>query len=192
MKKSDDKKYMKILMSIFIAFIMITSILGFMVNRSTSQSYSYDGYKFTLTDKGLSLVINKKEVFFDFLPQEVEVIDFDTRITDRIKPAKMFYLTYNLTSENSEAMGETVYDMKTTLQDFDIFVQLAFTNQTDFNVPVITCADATSFVPVVHLKEANETRAYIESNCIVLESSSDSDFLRLKDRLIYGFFGILS
>lgn len=171
---------------------MVASILGFMMDYYTSQSFHYGKYKFTRTDTGFSTVIDKKDVSFDFLPQDVNLTDFDNAVVDRIKSTKMFYMTYDLNSSNALTLGRVSYETAITLGNFNVFVQPAFTNLSKFNLPVVTCANATPFVPVVYFKDSNQTRAYMDSDCIVLESVSDVDFLRLKDRLLYGFFGIIS
>ncbi len=191
MKQKDDNRKSKILISIFIAFIMITSVIGFMFGQYATEQYKFRNYKFTRTDQGLSLVVNKQDVYFDYFPTEANITDFDTAIDSKIKSTKMFYLTYNYTSPYSEVLGKSAYDIILTLSKFGVYVQPAFTNQTSFNVPVITCANATAFVPVIYFKESNQTRAYIDSECIVLESESETDFVRLKDRVLFGFFGIL-
>lgn len=191
MKKREDDKRSKILISVFIAFIMITSVIGFMFGQYAAEQYKFRDYKFTRTEQGFSLVINKKEVYFNYFPTEANISDFDTRIDDRIKSTKMFYLTYDYNTSHASTLGGIAYDLALTLDKFDVFVQPTFTNKTSFNVPIITCANATMFVPVIYFKETNQTRAYLAANCIILEAESEIDLLRLKDRLLYGFFGIL-
>ena len=191
MKEKDDNRRSKILISIFIAFIMVTSIIGFMFGQYSAEQYKFRNYKFTGTDQGLSLVINKQEVYFDYFPTDANITDFDTGIDKMIKSTKMLYLTYNYTSPYSEALGKSAYDLMLTMDKFDVYIQPAFTNLTQFSVPVITCANATAFVPVIYFKESNQTRAYLDSGCIVMEAESETNFVRLKDRVLYGFFGIL-
>lgn len=191
MKKKDEKKKTKIIMSVFIVFIMVTSVIGFMFGQYSTQKLKFGEYTFVRTDQGFSLVINKQEVVFDYFPTEANSTDFDPRIDDRIKSTKMLYATINANSSHQAALGKVAYDLATTLDDFGVFVRPAFTEQTTYDVPIITCANATQFVPVLYFKDSNQTKAYIDSNCIILEGDSDVDFLRLKDRILYGFFGIL-
>lgn len=191
MKKKDEKQRTKIIMSIFIAFIMITSVIGFMFGQYATQKFKFGKYTFTRTDQGFSLIINKQDVYFDYFPTEANLTNFSQGIDERVKASKMLYLTYDFNTTHAPALGKAAYDLTLSLNKFGIFVQPAFTNQTSFNVPVITCANSSMFVPVLYFKEANQTRAYIEANCIILEGDSDINFVRLKDRLLYGFFGIL-
>lgn len=177
-------------MSIFIAFIMVTSVIGFMF-QYTKQRYRFGKYQFTRTEQGFSIVVNKQEVYFDYFPTEANISDFDQNIDDKIKNTKMLYLTYEFNTSHAQTLGKVAYDLTLTLDKFEVYVQPAFTQNTSFNVPIITCANATMTVPVLYFKESNQTSAYLKANCIILEGDSDIDFVRLKDRLLYGFFGVL-
>lgn len=190
MKKKEESKKSKIIMSIFIAFIMVTSVIGFMF-QYTKQRYRFGKYQFIRTEQGFSIVVNKQEVYFDYFPTEANISDFDQNIDDKIKNTKMLYLTYEFNTSHAQTLGKVAYDLTLTLDRFGIFVQPAFTQNTSFNVPIITCANATISVPVLYFKESNQTSAYLKANCIILEGDSDIDFVRLKDRLLYGFFGVL-
>ena len=68
---------------------------------------------------------------------------------------------------------------------------MGFTTENEYNIPVITCADATPTVPVLYFQRTNETKVYREGSCIILEAATDFDLLRLKDRILYGIFGVM-
>jgi hypothetical protein len=72
-----------------------------------------------------------------------------------------------------------------------LFIRQGFTTENDYNFPVITCRDSTSVVPVIYFKSSNETKVYLENDCIIAESSTQIDFERIKDRLVYGMLGII-
>jgi len=77
-----------------------------------------------------------------------------------------------------------------TLNNFNIFVRVGFTSE-QLNFPVITCDDASDFVPVVYFKGSNTTNVYVENSCIIAEASNPADIIRIKDRLVYGILGII-
>ena len=65
------------------------------------------------------------------------------------------------------------------------------TEVNEFTLPVITCDDATSSVPVLYFVESNETKIYSENGCIIAEAKFETDLLRIKDRLLYERLGII-
>ena len=68
---------------------------------------------------------------------------------------------------------------------------MGFTEENKFDFPIITCDDATESIPVIYFRGANQTAIYEEANCIIAEAKREADFLRIKDRLIFGVFGVI-
>ncbi len=66
-----------------------------------------------------------------------------------------------------------------------------FTTKNEFNKPVITCKNATLYVPVIYFKKSNETSITLEGNCIIAEAFRGEDFTKIKDRLVYGALGVM-
>ena len=60
-----------------------------------------------------------------------------------------------------------------------------------YNYPIITCDNATEFIPVIYLKKGEETQIYTEGNCIIAEAAFEQAFIALKDKLMYTILGIL-
>ena len=77
-----------------------------------------------------------------------------------------------------------------SLNNFNIFIRSGFTTPQN-NFPVLSCDDATEFVPVVYFKSGNFTKISLENNCILAEAAAHADVIRLKDRLVYGILGII-
>jgi hypothetical protein len=62
-----------------------------------------------------------------------------------------------------------------------------------YPLPVVTCANATEFYPVILLKEtqSNESGSiYLRGSCVVLEGNA-LEFILLKDRLMYLLAGVV-
>ena len=59
-----------------------------------------------------------------------------------------------------------------------------------YNQPIVDCMNATVYVPVIVMKEANETKAYLDGNCIFLESTQYS-VVAMKDRILYAILGVV-
>ena len=181
-------------MSLFIAFIMVLSILGIMVGETSpsGSKIKYNDFTFFRVQDGFMTKINKKDVRFSYFPSDLENITIDPAIKDNFNNINMVYLTYNPNQPAVQAIANVLYSLKPILDDFfNIYSANSMTVNNTYNLPVITCANATSTVPVIDFRESNSTQLLFEDNCIIFEASSASDFVLLKDRLLYSLFGIL-
>jgi len=61
----------------------------------------------------------------------------------------------------------------------------------DSNMTVVTCANATNNIVVMHFKRGEQNRVIQEGNCILLEGITDWDIIRAADRLLYQMFDIM-
>ena len=64
-------------------------------------------------------------------------------------------------------------------------------NSENYNLPIITCENATQYIPVIYLKEGNDTNFFLQKECIIAESKSKEGFIALKDLIIYTIFDII-
>lgn len=178
----------------FIAFIMISSVFGviFFGFSEDSTTVDYNGFIFKRAGDGSkwSTQIDDKQIFFDYVPTEVTYINISSDIVSRLSTTMEIDITYKPNSTKKEIFAYVGYDMQQQLRGKGIYVRPGFTNKTEYNIPVITCADATPAVPVLYLIESNETKIYSQGNCVILEGKSDFDFIRQKDRILYGILGI--
>lgn len=70
-------------------------------------------------------------------------------------------------------------------------MRAGFTTNNTFDMPIITCEDATPVVPIIYFKQSNQTKVSLEENCIIVEARNNIDILRIKDRLLYSMLGII-
>ncbi len=196
MRKHHDKgnrvnKFMVYLMGI----LMIGSIFGvvFFGFGSSASTTSMDYKDFKLTNKGnfWSTIVDGREALFTYFPEDVESVIVDGSIITRLKDKLEIDVTSDFNDTFAEQISLVGYNMGITLNNFNIFVRQGFTAENDYNYPVITCEDSTSFVPVIYFKNSNETKVYFEDDCIIAEASTQSDVERIKDRLVYGIFGVI-
>jgi hypothetical protein len=195
MKRHDEvkEKRKKLAMSIFVVAIMTLSVLGYIVVQNTGQSTTtYKDFKFLNVNNQWYTKIGGKNILFDYHPAQVEYINVSKTIIDRINSSVQLYQTSDVNSSDKQAIALAQFDI---VQDLSLRNQYAvngFTTENEFNLPVITCANSTQYVPVLMYQRSNETDIYDKDNCIILEARSDSDFIALKDRILYGVFGIIS
>ena len=181
-------------MVIFMAAIMVLSVFGvvFFGYNQSPDKVKYNGIPFTRKGSQWSATINSKEAFFDYFPAEVENINISRDIISRLSNKAEIDATYSYNATFAEDMALAVYGLSQALAlHFNTYVRAGFTEKTIYKAPIITCANSTAFVPVIYFKSSNETSIYTQDSCIIIESGKGTDFIRIKDRLLYALFGII-
>lgn len=188
--KKERKKWGLIL---FIVFIMIGTTFSFVFFgfSPATERVKYNGVSFVNNGNIWIAKINGREAAFSFLPSEVESVsafeDFSKRLQGRFE----IDVTYDSNSTYKESIALVQHQMGLTLAAYNIFMRKGFTANNTFNLPVITCDNATMNVPVVYFKYGNATNIRMENNCIIAEASTNADFIKAKDRLLYGMLGVI-
>lgn len=188
-------KWKRNLVSAFIILVMVLSVLAIMLSREegTGQTKKYRDYKFTAKDNKWYLNTEGSNwVDFDYFPADVENISITGDIDGRILNTKMLYLTFN--PENAtKSTDKFRFDFTNLLANqYGIYVANSITkNSTQYILPLITCKNATAFVPVIELKFGNQTGIYVKDNCIIAEAQSSEDMTKLRDAVIYNLLGVV-
>ena len=193
MIKREEKSFGKKLIGYFIGFIMVFSAFGvifFGFGTGGGGVVKYNGLKFY--DKGgyWSAKVDGKEALFTYFPDQVDDIKIEAEFIDRLKNAAQIDSTSKFNDTLKEPIALAQFQMGVTLQNFNKFLRNGFVDNTS-NFQIIRCEEVTSFVPVLYFRSANQTRAYMENDCLIAESSNGAETLRLKDRLVYGILGII-
>lgn len=176
----------------FIVFVMVTSVIGFMWGGDNGyKSEKYNGKKFILNEKGWSTTINGAEFTFDFFPSDIENIEIGGNNVFRLKNAIEIDMTYDVNDSKSESLALVQYKIGVELAKTNIYLRAGMTNETEYGNQVITCDDATAAVPVIYLRSSNSTKIYSEDNCIIAESGDEMGLMMIKDRILYTFLGIM-
>lgn len=195
--QKEEKKSSKTLwMSLFICAIMILSVIGFMSNDGNSNSnLKYNNFSFSLTEDN-QWILNpkspeKQQIMFYNHPSEVDYINISSETSSMLADTKMIYVTSDPDDLFKDAIGLAEFEMKDIMEKQGVYFVYSFTKENVFNKTIITCKNATFSVPVLYFRHGNETRISYESNCIILESESEYGILRLRDRILYDFFGVI-
>jgi len=189
MRKEKKSKWGAILV-FFIAFIMISSIIGFIYSGRT-DTFKYKDLKFTRTQNQWYTVINNQRLIFNYFPTDVEQINLTQEITTILLNKPEIDTTSELNDTFAEEIALAQYNMALTLNNLNIYIRQGLTTNNTFNLPIITCKDATLAVPIIHFKQSNQTKITLENNCIIAEARNNIDILRIKDRLLYSMLGII-
>ena len=192
-KHHDRADKTKKVMVYFIGFIMISSVFGviFFGFGGGGASVRYNSFKFFNRGDSWSTNIDGRDAMFTYLPSEIEAIPLDGNTASRLKNTLQIDITSDINDTFAEGIALAEYQMGITLSNFNVFTRNGFTNQTKYNAPVITCNNATDFVPVIYFKKGNATKIYIRDKCVIAEAGNHADVIRIKDRLVYGILGVI-
>lgn len=189
MRKEKKSRWGAILVFL-IAFIMISSVIGFLYGGET-DTFKYKGLKFKRTQTQWYAAINNQKLTFDYFPSEVEQINLSREIITSLLNKPEIDTTSEINDTFSEEIALAQYNMALTLNNLNIYTRRGFTANSTFNLPVLTCKDATLAVPIIYFRQSNETKITMENNCIIAEARNNIDILRIKDRLLYSILGII-
>jgi hypothetical protein len=194
MRKDHSERNKKIIGGIM-AFTMFGSLFtfiffGFSGGGGSSGKIKYNGFE--LVDRGThwSTEIDGRQAFFTYFPDDLGFVFVNLDIVNFLKNKVQIDVTSDFNDTYAQGIALAQYNMGLTMDNFNIFVRQGFTTPQP-NFEVIKCEEATSFVPIIYFRSSNQTSVYFEGNCIVAEASSPSEFERIKDRLVYGIFGII-
>lgn len=178
------------LVALFIIFIMASGGMGFFLGGD--ETLKYDGHKFKRTDQGYKTKINGQTVFFSFLPAEVKDMEFSESIDSLLSSSNAVYVTYDPNTNLNNTMAQIQYDMEKALYPVTgIFLQRGLVNSSGYSIAQIGCENATSYMPVIELRQANSTSIVLEENCIVVQARSHAELVRAYNRLLYSAYDII-
>lgn len=189
-EKKEKKKWGLIL---FIVFIMIGTSFSFVFFgfSGIQEKVKYKGITFARFADRWEAKINGVNAAFSFLPSEVEDISAFDDFAKELQGRFEIDVTYDLNSTYNQSIALAQYQMGLTLAAYNIYMRSGFTANNTFNVPVISCDDATINVPVIYFKHGNATSIHVDNSCVIAEAPSNSDFIMVKDRILYGMLGVM-
>jgi len=189
MRKKKKTNYTAIVVSGFIVFIMVTSVIGFISQGSTSGVQKYNGQKFSPSDTGWTTNYEGNQYTFSYPPGDVEFLEFPQVSYQGLTQID---LTYDPNSSYKEHIAGALFELTNLLATRGVFVRPGFTQESEFNLPIITCETATQFVPVLYFSRANKTSVIYDNNCLRIEASTPTVVLQYADRIAYEIMGIIS
>ncbi len=189
--RKQESKLGRNLVTIFIVVLMVGSVMGYMFGRDSGEVLKYNEYKFSRTNNKFILKVNKQDVAFDYFPSDVEDIEINPEILDKLSNKIEIDSTYDNNSKFKEGISVAQYDLDIYFDIVGIHFVKGLTTENNYGLVIIECEDATPNVPVLYFKESNETKVWIKDDCIIAEAKNEFDIIRIKDRLIYGLYGII-
>ncbi|MBW2990386.1 hypothetical protein KY348_01635 [Candidatus Woesearchaeota archaeon] len=185
------EKRKQILMASILVFLMVASGFGVIVGSRTSEM-KYGKYKFQIINNKYVTEINGNDMPFYFLPSQVDYINLSSTITNKLKEAFLIMLTFNPDDKNNIQFIEvTRFDLSTYFGK--VVYNGVFFESDEYELPVLTCANATIKTPVIifNTTEIINTPSIVEENNCIYLNARGTDFLRLRDRMLYSYHGVI-
>lgn len=188
-KKQKSNKT-RLFLPIFIALIMITSILGFMHSPDTEQQYKYNGHLFTQTDKGWVTYVNNRPLSLAYDPQSLESISIDDISLSELNSAQKTYLSTNPEDNLNQV---ALYNFQQNIIPL-LSTRLVTSCTVDIpkcsEKPIKTCEDASDDVKVVILESSNQTAVKYKDNCLIIQGKNQN-LTQATDKLTLKLWGII-
>lgn len=192
MRKRKEKGFRKeLILPVFIVFIMVMSMFGYMWGSSNTK-LEYNGYKiYHLETGGYMLKVNDQRILFNYFPEDIEAVPAPGNI-ESLFNSPMVYTTSDYDSLYNESIEQVKFGIAQHLSDFkNVYAQNAFTSETQYSLPVITCENATEQTPVLYFTKADKTEISFEDNCLTAKARTREELFMVYERIIYSIFGVM-
>lgn len=185
----------RVIFAIIIGIIMVGSTIGFIIGFSGSgvggESIRVNGFRLTVTPTGYETKINGQTIKFTYPPDAANGTYISPEAISQIKNAAVVYLTSDPNSTSVQDIALVQFQLQEILANsFKVQSQIAFT-QPYLQSNIITCANASPQVQVIVFEDDNSTSANYGNNCLELKAVNSNAYAELRDRLVYGLFGII-
>lgn len=196
MVKKKPTNWGSIIITVFISLIMIFSIFAIVLGQDQNSNTKYNGYKFGVgyfpdtTIQYYTTKINGKDMLFYNFPTEVESINVSQEIITLLKNSQIIITTFNPETNSSDlqALELAIYDLENNLDK--PIVRGISKKDASYSLPILDCSNSTIVTPVLFFVLDSELSISKENNCIILKGER-TDFLRLRDVLLYRYYGVI-
>lgn len=173
-----------------IIILMVLSVGGFTYFGS-GTTHRYNGFKFTQGSSSFLTTVDGVRYGFYNLPDELESLPTDPAVAPLLR-SPFIFMTFNTSSNYTEQMAEVQYYTSQVLASRNTFVQPGIMGNLSYNLPIVTCANATPTQPVVAIVETNDTSIMLQNSCIIASVSSDAELYRVQDKLMLLALGVMA
>jgi hypothetical protein len=188
-KQKDSKTTQKVVLGLFIAFIMVFSMVSVFTGNQ-NNSFKFNGFKFKVEENSISSKINGAEIVFNYPPYSLENLSYDNNINEMLKNSVSIYVSSSIEEENAQAIDYVKFLFKSEMAKDSKVVLNSYSEVFEDQLQ-INCDNASSSNPVILFTSSNESLISVNENCVLIEASIPNDFFAFKDRLLYGYYGVL-
>lgn len=195
-EKPEKKSKAGMYLAIFIAVVMIGGVGGIILgNQDNDSEFTYGKYSFSSKNNEWMTKIDKKEISFYFMPQEVEHLDVSGAASQLLKKSAGIIITYNPninSTEKLQAIDIFKFKFEKTMSDKNKQIGFAVTETTNLTgFPAITCSNSSFTFPVMSIEYSNETKAELINECIVISAENEKTLLAIMENLRYRLYGVI-
>lgn len=189
----------KMVWGILLAAVMAFSIVGYIYIAPQAGNLEYNGVTFVARGNpqtgvitGWMTTINDQEISFYNHPTDVLSITVSDEIEQVLRSAKVIILTSDVNDTAKEAIGLVNYELQTIFPASGVAILHAFTENNTFNRPIITCANATAYEPVIYFHTTTgANQISLNNSCITIETTTPAGLMRMRDRLLYAYYSVI-
>ncbi len=178
-----DAKKKKLILALFISFLMVTSIAGFISlpsDNSNIETKQYKGLEFSyINDKWVAFV-NNIPIQLAFDPEilgEQEIVNLN-----KLNSAEKIYIS----TDQNETGNFLIYQELNSLSQLLIpkTINSCFEDSQEcVKLPLKSCEDAKDLNKVIVIKKENNTNIKYNNNCLEI-IGSESEIIKFIDQLI--------
>jgi hypothetical protein len=166
----------KALMAIFIAGIMISSTLGFILTSSSqtggnSERTEFNGLSFVQTNQGwLTYLTEEDQVLISSDPRLLNNIQTPKVSINEINSGNRIYFTFNPEENIQHTFGYFDANIRPRLKTLTIGCTEDVPSCA--NSPLITCENALPQTKVIQVSLANQSSITYENDCLLIQGNS--------------------
>lgn len=189
--RNREKSKMGIVLVIFISLIMVSSIAGFLIVNQPSDISRFKGSKFVRQQNTWVATVNGNRIFFDYQPQAIASLNASKEFLPLIRGKVEIDTTSDINDSYSSDIALAQYNLGVNLNALGVFVRQGLTANNTYQLPVITCEDATPLTPVIYFRKGEDSSQIIEDGCLTISLRSRDEVHAIKDMILLGVLGLL-
>jgi len=167
-------------LSIFISFILVSSIVGYMFSGSGDESIKYKGYKF-VNDRGNWIGnVNGQRIFISERPDLLENISGPDLELNYLNSMNKIYLSMNPEDKLDSSLYLFSLNILSKLKPV-ITRSCIDDSEECYNTPLKSCEDATANTFVIIIERGEEDILY-NNNCLEINGDT-GNILKYLDKL---------
>jgi hypothetical protein len=193
-KKDNKEKRNKVFLSIILVIFLVSSLGSVFLYSGNNQSNSFSltindkKYKFNQlvdsTNTPYFEVKSNDETFTTYYHPERMFVNIPKDAQSLIINSPYFYFTFDPNNNEVSLADFLRYDMRNNMGTSKFFIDSITNVSTTYNLPLITCNNASVTSPVVVAKPSNSTNVNYNNYCLEIEFTPQST-LQIRDILVY-------
>ena len=189
--KERKERRKKVVMSLVISFLMVASAFGVYLGSQQDNIRDY-GISFTIDYEAqvYRARIDGQRLSFYYLPSSVSTIPVDQDAIPLIRESLATIVTFDpgLDEFNLQVADLLRFDLAETLNK-PLINAVAKPSPLYPSLPVMTCDNATTQMPVISIEADAQPRIFREDNCVRILANA-TGMLEIRDRFLYEYLGV--